>query len=118
MPTHQLLHVVFRVDLRMQHRPVMRGSDEGQTTAEELEVSRAERTSDCASGPIVTSRFHEHEGGTGKERVLHVGAGVRPGPDGRGGPLEEFVGLTHVALPRRRAPQEIDHLNDSLRRRC
>ena len=35
---HQVPHVVFGFDLRMQHRPVVRGADEGQAAAEELEA--------------------------------------------------------------------------------
>ena len=74
MSAHQEPHVVFGVDFRMQHRPVVRRADEGQAAAEKLEAPNADRMNQGAPGSFTASGLDEHHRGTGENRIFQFGA--------------------------------------------
>ena len=73
LATKQRQHVVLALDLRMQHRPIARGADESEATAEEFEAPNSDRANDCASGTFGARGIGQKRDNQTNSRSLKTG---------------------------------------------
>ena len=111
----QRYHVRLGLDLRVQHRPIVRGADESQAPAEELEAPGSDRTSQCMSCPFRARGLDKHHALRRRKSASSMSAsGSGQCLDGCGQVLEACIDQRHVALPGSQAPQQTHDLGYGL----
>jgi len=98
----------------MQHRPVVRGSDEGEATAEKFKAPRIDCMFHSSSSAFAARRFDKHHRSTCKYRIFQLAARIRPILIRVGLPFKKFVNGRHIALPGGRLSEQTNYLIDTL----
>ena len=109
----QLLRVLLEGQLRMQHRPVVGGADEGEKPHQMLESVAPKRLAQRTPRPVGPPWLHEEHGAGGDQPVFGLGHSFRPVLERRA-PFKLTQDCVRIAVPGRRGLEQSDRLLDAL----